>query len=48
MKEIDIGDGTFSWDEVVQGARELQYCAAMQAATAGHAAVGSNIGLGVI
>ena len=44
MREMDVGGGTVSWDEVVRGARELQYRAATQAATAGHAAVGSNVG----
>ena len=44
MREMDVGGGTVSWDEVVRGARELQYRAATQAATAGHAAVGANVG----
>ena len=44
MKEMDAGGGMVSWDKVVQGARELQYRAATQAAMAGHAAVGSNVG----
>lgn len=48
MREIDVGGGTVSWDEVVRGARELQYCAATQAAMAGHAEVGLNVSLGVI
>ena len=47
MKEMDVGGGTVSWDEMVRGERELQYHAVTQAAIAGHAAVGSNIGLGI-
>ena len=48
MREMVVGSGRVSCEEVVCRARELQYCAATQAATAGHAALGSNVGLGVI
>ena len=48
MREMDVGGGTVSWDEMVHRARELQYHAAIQAAMAVHAAVGSNIGSSAI
>ena len=44
IREIDVGGGMVSWEEVVCGVRELQYHAATQAAIAWHAAVDSNIG----
>ena len=44
MREMDAGSGMVSWEEAMHEARELQYSAAMQAAMAGHAAVGSNVG----